>query len=52
VQRRLILDIRALADLNPLDVTAQDRSIKNTRIRADLDVADDRGTGRDPHSFV
>ena len=52
VQRHLILDIRAFADADPLDITAQYGSIKNTRIGADLDVSDDNRAGRDPDAVM
>ncbi len=48
MQRRLVLDIRALANSNSLYIASQHRSEKDARVGADLDVPDDGGSGRDP----
>jgi hypothetical protein len=52
VERGLILDIRALANANSLDIAAQDRSVEDARVLTDLDIANDGGPGRDPDTRV
>jgi len=52
MQRRLVLDIRALADADSLDVASQNGSIEDTGIGADLDVSDDGCARCDPDAVV
>ncbi len=52
MQCRLVLDIRALANADSLDVASQDGSIEDTGIGADLDVSDDGCARCDPDAVM
>ena len=48
----LILDVRAFADADSLNVASQHRREEDAGILADLDISDDGGSGRNPHALV
>ncbi len=52
VKRGVVLDIRTRANPNPLDITAQDRSVEDARIGTDFDIPNHSGPRSDPDALV
>ena len=52
MQCRLVLDIRALANTDSLDIATQDGSVEDARVGADLDVSDDGCARCDPDAVM